>query len=76
MPAIYHRKLMKHGSSRVVAMPPEWLEANNLKNGGKVTLILDGNEIRVTVEKEGDVYGETKEEVVRSNFVERNENES
>ena len=42
---------MKHGTSRVVALPHSWLEANNLKGGGKVTLTLEGNEIRITVEK-------------------------
>jgi len=50
MPAIYHRKLMKHGqSSRVVALPPEWLEFNGLKDGGEVTILLVNNEVHISI---------------------------
>lgn len=42
MPTLDERKLMKFGTSIVVAIPPGWLRYNGLRPGDKVEVIANG----------------------------------
>jgi len=45
MPTLDEKKLMKVGSSTVVAMPPGWLRYHGLTAGDTVEVIADGKVI-------------------------------
>jgi len=39
MPAKIERKILRSGSSKVVALPPDWLRAFNINVGDKIELL-------------------------------------
>ena len=41
MPAKTCRKILKSGTSKVIALPPDWLKAFNLKTGDDVEVLYN-----------------------------------
>lgn len=40
-PIMMSKKIMKVGGSKVIVIPPEWLEQHNLQEGDEVTLVAN-----------------------------------
>jgi len=58
-PIVEHRKVVKQGGSRYIAIPLEWFEANNLNPDNLELLMVANKDIRiVNPDHEAEVYAE------------------
>lgn len=58
-PFVEHRKVVKQGGSRYIAIPPEWFEANGLNPDNLELLMVADKDIRiVNPDNEAEVYAE------------------
>lgn len=64
-PIVGRRKLIQHGGSIVIAVPPEWLKQNGFEVGDDVTLIANRDVKLLSPETLKKYYGQLTEIVAK-----------
>lgn len=74
-PIVEHRKVVKQGGSRYIALPLKWFEAHNLNPDNLELLMIVDKDIRiVNPSNEAEVYDEISRITREANTKERIEN--